>query len=180
MFGRGALSEAVTSGATNPVSRSRMQPIGAHADSAVKRIQIERRGRPDIAGKAGGPSWCEKPAVLLVALPEARGAEQLDDGTPSSCGQMHDQQDDADDEENPGDLRSDRRDAGSPENTSNQPNHQKHESVIQHSNTSLSQPNKAERVPFWFVLNNQSLEGSQPERRVVERCIRSVQSQVAI
>jgi len=56
----------------------------------------------------------------------------LDDGASSSCGEMDHQQDDADDEEDPGDLRSDGRDAGGTQHTCNQTNDEKHERVIQH------------------------------------------------
>jgi hypothetical protein len=80
----------------------------------------------------------EEPAVLLVAPMRVLPGEQLDDGTPSTSGQMHHQQDDADDEENPRDLRGNRGHAGGAEHTSNQTNNQKHESIIKHSHTSLS------------------------------------------
>src|SRR5205823_1966198 len=70
----------------------------------------------------------------------------------------------------PGDLRSDRRDAGRSKNTSNQSHNQKHESVIQHSHTSLSLPNKAEDVPFGFVLMDQSFVGKDTHGPVADRC----------
>ena len=70
---------------------------------------------------------------------------QLDDGTPSACGEVNHQQDDADDEEDPRDLRRDRRNASGSENASNQSDHEKHESVIQHSNTSLSEWKQSRR-----------------------------------
>ena len=61
----------------------------------------------------------------------------LDDWSPTSCGEMDHQQDDADDEQNPGDLRSNRGNTSCAENTSNQTHHEKNQRVIQHSDTSL-------------------------------------------
>jgi hypothetical protein len=51
---------------------------------------------------------------------------------------MDHQQDDADDEENPRDLRSDRRHTSSAKHASDQPNDKKYQSVIQHCDTSLA------------------------------------------
>ena len=74
-------------------------------------------------------AWKDGRAVVSTSPPYCwsrrsaeREAEQLDDGTPSACGQMHDQQDDADDEENPRDLRSDCRNASRSENARDQSN----------------------------------------------------------
>src|SRR5438105_10378246 len=86
--------------------------------------------------KRAGPRAARSPPYCLSR--RSAGAEQLNDGAPSSCGQMDHQKDDPDDEENPRNLRSDRRHAGRSEHTSNQSDDEKHESVIQHGNTSFS------------------------------------------
>ncbi len=85
---------------------------------------------------------------------------------------MNHQQDDTDDEENPRDLRSHGRDASRSKNTRNQPNDEKHESVIQHGDTSLSPGNKAERVPFRLVLTDQSFVGNDATNGVADYCKR--------
>ena len=120
--------------------------------------------------KAGGPSRFEEPAVFAYRAVSAMPGK-LDDGTPSACGEVNHQQDNADDEEDPRDLRRNRRNASGSENAGNQSDHEKYESVIQHSNTSLSLRNKAEDVPFWLVLTDQSFDGSSRERHVADRCM---------
>jgi inward rectifier potassium channel len=95
---------------------------------------------------------------------------RLNDRTSSSCGQMNHQQDDADDEENPGDLRGDRSDAGRAKNARNQSDDEKHQSVIQHGCTSLSVRDIAEGVPFWFAFADQALKRTVVMRDVADRC----------
>jgi hypothetical protein len=85
---------------------------------------------------------------------------------------MDHEQDNPDDEQYPGNLRSNRRYAGGSEDTGNQTNDQKNESVIQHSDTSLSQPNKAEGVPYGFVAQDQRL-ADIPSRTDVAECCKS-------
>lgn len=69
--------------------------------------------------------------------PEPGTSRSLNHRPPPSCGEMDHQQDDADDEEDPGDLRSDRCDTCGTEHACNQADDEKYERVIQQSNTSL-------------------------------------------
>ena len=75
------------------------------------------------------------------------GPTCLDDWPSPSCGEMNHQQDDANDEENPRDLRRNGRDTRGAEHAGNQADDKKNERVIQHNNTSCSW-DKAEGVPF--------------------------------
>jgi hypothetical protein len=82
---------------------------------------------------------------------------------------MDHQQDDAYDEENPRDLRGDGGNACRTKNTGDQPDDEKNECVIQHWDTSFSQPSKAEGVPSIFREKNRELIETAPAG-----CIRSM------
>ena len=86
----------------------------------------------------------------------ARGTYgSLNDRPSSTCGKMNHQQDDPDDEENPGDLRSYRRDASGAEHPGNQPDDEKHESIIKHGNLpfGIEEKQKTCRLAFSLEIN---------------------------
>jgi len=91
----------------------------------------------ELAGPHGNPPYVAESHGRIDLRPRAH-LRQLDDGTPSSCGKMDHQQDDADDEEDPRDLGRDRSNARRSKYRGNYTDNQKYQRVIQHSNTSLS------------------------------------------
>jgi hypothetical protein len=121
----------------------RMGAFGVGHGPPQKKLPGLSRLRPSGYGGQADPAHARETYSLL------------DDRTSSSCGKMNNQQDDPDDEENPGDLRSHRRDASGAEHPGNQPDDEKHKSVIKHGNLPFVIEQIAEGVPFWIPLTNQ-------------------------
>ena len=94
---------------------------------------------------------------------------QLDDGPSPSRGQMNDQQDDANDEEDPCDLRRDGRHTRGTKDTRNQPDDEKNQCVIKHFYTSLS-PVIKHTVCRFFPERKQRSAGYIASPRVAVQC----------
>ena len=118
-----AVARSLHAGRTPTNSRATNSQTDGHVRNPESSVRTDME-------KSGGPP--REPAVWLAAptprqsspgrarASVAREGGQLDDGTSAPCGEVNHQQDDADDEEDPGDLRRDRGHACRTKNTSNQ------------------------------------------------------------